>query len=970
MRLLPVVMPERAEALILALGWALVLFLVQGLLIGLVVAALLRVLRNRSADLRYGVACTGLLAMAICPVWTTAQELAAGHGELTRGPSAVVAPARAADLVVRHNQAMPTARPIGTPVAESGSDQRDLDAIAITAAPVRITTARPGWRQRIEAWLPFVVAAWLAGVCVLALRLLKGLAEVHGLTRHGLLGPTDELWARITRLVDRAGLRRPVGWFLSVRVEVPTVVGWLWPRVLIPASSLARLTLGQLEAVLAHEIAHIRRHDYLVNMLQIGVEALLFFHPAVWWVSRQIRDEREHCCDDMAVALCGGDRLLLARALFTLEEHRVTSSLQVAASGGSLRDRVRRLVVPRSAETCPAASGWAGAGLIAVAVGLVALAGLARPIRARDDARPAGKTSVRGRVLDEAGGPVAGARVRLYRREGPFERRNSMIEQTHAGADGSFVLQTPLQPLPLSQSRGQSPYVLLADHPGQAVGWRTIPKQATTFEGDIVLTAPIERTITVLDGDDRPVPGAKVVAYSLGDASSPSPLLQDVLGLRPDDGPTTTMTDATGRATFRQLPRTNASFVATKPDFAETYAFREQNTIRLTPSATLSGTLTGPDGRPLPGVKIVLFTDFMWDFERGVTDDKGRFAFADLKARGWDMSAWGPHTKPGNGTYKVWIESERFAIPTHVVTLDPGERETLDLQAQPAGVIRVSVTEAETDKPVANVRIWGFDRTTGGSARFNAYTDEKGRATFYSTPAWISLSIAGPPDGCYIQGASGCGPDSVKNFEFEGGEVKIALKMAPITGPVITVSGICTRPDGTPVAGVGVSPAAGRFVTSGASSFIRTRRADAAGQFTLDGVPAGQMLMIYAETDDRKLAGTTQVQAPAKADPGFRLKVPVESTVVAEFVAKDKQGQPLRSRKFHISPRVADQDFPFVRRTAESDDQGRIKLDGIVRGLAYRVQEDVPPISGPIAVAGGRPPWYEEVLVLAPVEGK
>jgi hypothetical protein len=140
------------------------------------------------------------------------------------------------------------------------------------------------------------------------------------------------------------------------------------------------------------------------------------------------------------------------------------------------------------------------------------------------------------------------------------------------------------------------------------VGWKTIPKQATTFEGDIILTAPAERTINVVDSDGRGIPGAKVEAYGLGGPASASPLFRDGMEqLRPKDGPLTATTGADGRATFGQLPRTDASFVASKPGLSEGYAFREQGTIRL----TLSGTLTGPDGRPLARVKIVLFADFI-----------------------------------------------------------------------------------------------------------------------------------------------------------------------------------------------------------------------------------------------------------------------------------------------------------------------------------------------------------------------
>jgi hypothetical protein len=131
----------------------------------------------------------------------------------------------------------------------------------------------------------------------------------------------------------------------SSLVSVPTAVGWLRPAILLPASAFTGLTPQQLEAVLAHELAHIRRHDYLVNVLQTGVETLLFYHPAVWWVSRQIRAEREHVCDDMAVRVTG-DAMTYARALTRIERLRTAAAphLAMGADGGSLKSRVSRLV--------------------------------------------------------------------------------------------------------------------------------------------------------------------------------------------------------------------------------------------------------------------------------------------------------------------------------------------------------------------------------------------------------------------------------------------------------------------------------------------------------------------------------------------------------------------------------------------------------------------------------------------------
>src|SRR2546423_9237055 len=146
----------------------------------------------------------------------------------------------------------------------------------------------------------------------------------------------EELLARVSRRVRAS---RAVRLCRSALVEVPTVVGHLRPIILIPASVITGLTPQQLEAVLAHELAHVRRYDYLFNFLQAAAEVLLFYHPAVWWLSRRVREEREHACDDAAVE-CVGDVLLYARALAALEalraRHTRSAALALAPDGGFL----------------------------------------------------------------------------------------------------------------------------------------------------------------------------------------------------------------------------------------------------------------------------------------------------------------------------------------------------------------------------------------------------------------------------------------------------------------------------------------------------------------------------------------------------------------------------------------------------------------------------------------------------------
>ena len=115
--------------------------------------------------------------------------------------------------------------------------------------------------------------------------------------------PRPVFWQeRLDRLARALRLSRPVALLESCLAEVPVVIGYVRPVILMPVGLLAGLPAGQVESILLHELAHIRRHDYLVNLLQTSVEGLLFYHPAVWWISGVIRAERENCCDDLVVA--------------------------------------------------------------------------------------------------------------------------------------------------------------------------------------------------------------------------------------------------------------------------------------------------------------------------------------------------------------------------------------------------------------------------------------------------------------------------------------------------------------------------------------------------------------------------------------------------------------------------------------------------------------------------------------------
>jgi beta-lactamase regulating signal transducer with metallopeptidase domain len=222
--------------------------------------------------------------------------------------------------------------------------------------------------------LGWVLPLWALGAASFSLRLRLGYVRVSRLRRQSPdAAPSTLEGARV--LARRMGIERPFRVADGAIGGGPGVVGWLRPVVFLPSATLLGLTTTQLEAVLAHELAHIRRHDYLVNLIQMVVETLMFFNPAAWWLSARIRHERELCCDDLAIDV-SGDALAYARALTSLERLRLMP--QPGMSGGrSLAWRIRRIV----GDPEP---GRASASLLTVLVALsVALAGGLMPIGSR-----------------------------------------------------------------------------------------------------------------------------------------------------------------------------------------------------------------------------------------------------------------------------------------------------------------------------------------------------------------------------------------------------------------------------------------------------------------------------------------------------------------------------------------------------------------------------------------------------------
>jgi GWxTD domain-containing protein len=266
-----------------------------------------------------------------------------------------------------------------------------LALAAMTVAPpltfvlIRDARGSAGWTlsaAESQRLLPVVVAIWLLGVLAFSIRLFGGWRFAARLrsTAHPAPAEWQPTLERIAAQVDVPLSRARL--LVSSLVSVPTVIGWLRPAILVPFESLTGLSFEYITALLAHEMAHIRRHDYLASVLQSIAEAVLFYHPAVWWISGQIRAEREMCCDDLAVA-ASGDVLTYARALAELESRQPSRLAPVlAANGGSLANRIRRLIEPThaSSDSLPGpGAAWAMTLLWLAGVGVAAVHGAQTP---------------------------------------------------------------------------------------------------------------------------------------------------------------------------------------------------------------------------------------------------------------------------------------------------------------------------------------------------------------------------------------------------------------------------------------------------------------------------------------------------------------------------------------------------------------------------------------------------------------
>ncbi len=319
--------PALLLAAVRVVGWTLVHFLWQGTLLG-AAYALLRLLLPRG-EARYRLGMCMLVAFAVCPL-LTAWHL------LQRAPGWIHAA---------------TCMPVS------------LASVEVNAGGIR-----RAWYGGLDALLPWLVLAWLAGVLLQSLRAWRQWREMRACVRAASVLP--QWHSQVATMAQRLGLRHGVVVLASKIIATPVLVGWLRPVILLPMAVVCRFPAAQIELILAHELAHVRRWDPLANLFQVVLETLHFYHPVVRWVSREVRNEREICCDQLALAATGASRQQFAQTLAELGELRQRhGALLLAANGGVLLDRVQQLVLsPQELARNPArfVALWLGVALLAL----------------------------------------------------------------------------------------------------------------------------------------------------------------------------------------------------------------------------------------------------------------------------------------------------------------------------------------------------------------------------------------------------------------------------------------------------------------------------------------------------------------------------------------------------------------------------------------------------------------------------
>jgi beta-lactamase regulating signal transducer with metallopeptidase domain/thiol-disulfide isomerase/thioredoxin/uncharacterized GH25 family protein len=722
--------------LIERLGWILLHSIWQALAVAIGLAVVLPAVRKRGAQAGYAVCCGGLLLTILLPaltfpfvpnsarVRTDSENVAVLSVVLPNISAGMPIASRRTPAIETFSSDRPIPKIIDRSSASPSPSPSPIAVGSPHAAPAgEVSFVEPSFKERVASlgrqfqaqmsWsLPWIVLIWSLGVSAVSLWNVGGWFTVQRLKVRATCPVTGTIQDAAARIARQLGLVRTVRLLQSALVDTPVVIGAIKPVILLPASLVTELPPDQLESLLAHELAHVLRQDYLVNLLQSVIETLLFYHPAVWWISSQVRADRENCCDDMAVRLAA-DRTIYVQALAAAAGARAPKIVP-AATGGLLLPRLRRILGiadPHSAHPSRWLTGAVMLSLCGTALTLLAVesrsataqtkteqtsaskaqetkkpskpgAPAAKPRRTHKEPEFPTKGRMRIEVVDTAGKPLAQAEIHasIWTEEENFKANRDYTTDSQGFA--TIQLPKALQILRLWASK--------SGYCGEFVNFQTNTAVHTLVIPDDYQFRLVKGTLiggVVKNEDGQPIKGAKV-AYC-----------HDEIFFNDD-----TVTDANGRWKFDDVRPSKEVFIrVTHPDyisdhFGEMQKEQQVTTAMLrTQTATIvmrrglriTGKVTDPTGKPVKRAILLSGDDpYFGQVTSPIrTNEQGQFQFPAMAA----------------GPIRLTVVAKGWMPETRQIQIAAGMRST-DFQLKPGKKLRIRfVSRAGT--PIPEVRV-------------------------------------------------------------------------------------------------------------------------------------------------------------------------------------------------------------------------------------------------------------------------
>jgi len=763
-----------------------------------------------------------------------------------------------------------------------------------------------------------IVWIWCVGLLIMTTRWCLGAYGLLILKRSGRRAPQEvnavfsDLRQRFTK--GKAKLME------SASIVSPMVVGVLKPVVYIPCGLMTRMAPDQVEALLLHELAHIRRFDYFWNLLQRLSEVLFFFNPVMWWAGKVVRQLREEICDDFVVTETQKPKRY-AQALYTLEETRGEwLAIRATGAGASLRQRFETLLGQRKVRFNPLPSF---SGLIMMLIlGLIGLTPIATvdaknenvvsdPIPQTMECEP-----LFGRVVDIEGNPVSGAKVMLYYgKPTTFDPRAGIVEEVKSDDKGNYAFKRKR----IYRDQGYKKiwgdhYSVIVKHPDWAVSWRKsttpeilakdIPKQ-----GELVVTLqkPMSQSFTVMmvgdeDGDYVPLEGAKVhlsFLYSNAEEANESIYIGNDLGL------SSGFSNAEGKVTLNGLPPNKCSFVISHKNTGRSWKTKKHNQnndlhTRCYPAAGVTGRVLKPDGEGVANVLLKIKRVDSWNPWFVSTDENGNYSIGDLYGEGNNAAT---NKGKGKAEYNISVVSDEWLSEEISFKLKPKEfREIENIKVSKGQILKVYTTNFKNGEPLpfARVRV-----DLNGNSKY-VYSDATGIVKINTLPGEQHFYMHDAPKGFYQSHRlrEGYGYATVNVLE---GVTSQAVRLSLDVKPTRTINGFITSPNGSDLFKGKVKlrykvvypPTTNTFIVdSGTRKFwINGKLEKIEGNrrfFTLEGVPADLDCLVHAQDIKSGVVGIGKLKGSQLE---FELQLEKETSQRVKLT--DSHGKLLKGQRIH-----------------------------------------------------------------------